>query len=65
MCMFVCSQSCIHAKVSWVARDVYVLQVSLPPSDGIEVLEEDYEFPEKDPDASEGWIDVRGEFQSY
>eukprot|EP00438_Fugacium_kawagutii_P005931 Skav229281 [mRNA] locus=scaffold952:380371:386639:- [translate_table: standard] len=34
-------------------------KVSLPPSDGIQVLEEEYEFPEKDPDASEGWIDVK------
>eukprot|EP00435_Cladocopium_sp_Y103_P032564 s2287_g8.t1 len=40
-------------------------EVSLPPSDGIEIVEEEYEYPEKDADASEGWIDVRGEFQSY
>ena len=41
------------------------LQVSLPPSDGIEIVEEEYEYPEKDADASEGWVDIRGEFQSY
>lgn len=40
-------------------------KVSLPPSDGIEIVEEEYEYPEKDADASEGWVDIRGEFQSY
>ena len=37
----------------------------MPPSDGIEVIEEEYDYPEKDADAAEGWIDMRGEFQSY
>ena len=35
------------------------------PSDGIEVTEEEYEYPEKDADAAEGWFDVRGDFQLY
>jgi len=39
--------------------------MQLPPSTGIEVEEVDFPWPEKDPDASEGWIDNRGEFQPY
>ena len=39
--------------------------VDLPPSDGVEVTDEEYEYPEKDPDAAEGWFDVRGDFQLY
>ena len=40
-------------------------QVALPPSDGVEVIEEDYEYPAKDADASDGWTDARGEFHEY
>merc|ERR1712187_685590 len=37
----------------------------LPPSDGIEVVDEDWPADEKRQDAAEGWVDNRGEFQHY
>ncbi|CAK9059023.1 unnamed protein product [Durusdinium trenchii] len=52
-----------HLKLE--AKPTAVPEVPLPPSDGIEVIEEEYDYPEKDADAAEGWIDMRGEFQSY
>lgn len=39
--------------------------VSLPSSTGIEVEEADFPWPEKNPEACEGWLDNRGEFQFY
>jgi len=32
---------------------------------GVEIVEEDYPWPEKRADAAEGWWDNRGEFQYY
>jgi len=40
-------------------------QIQLPSSEGLEVVEEDFEYPEKRADACDGWLDNRGEFQSY
>lgn len=40
-------------------------KVVLPPSDGVEVIEEDFPEPEKMPDACSGWRDNRGEFHAY
>merc|ERR1712176_179580 len=37
----------------------------LPPSDGVEVVDEDWPAEEKRADAAEGWMDNRGEFQAY
>jgi len=37
----------------------------LPPSTGITVEDEEIAWPEKDADAASGWMDNRGEFQSY
>jgi len=37
----------------------------LPPSTDIEVEDAEFPWPEKHPDASEGWVDNRGEFQAY
>lgn len=42
-----------------------VLRPTLPPSDGLVVEEEELPPLEKRPDASEGWFDLRGEFQRY
>lgn len=39
--------------------------VVLPPSTGIQVEDIDFPWPEKSPDACSGWVDNRGEFQSY
>eukprot|EP00933_Yihiella_yeosuensis_P071462 TRINITY_DN79668_c0_g1_i1.p1 TRINITY_DN79668_c0_g1~~TRINITY_DN79668_c0_g1_i1.p1 ORF type:complete len:335 (+),score=68.30 TRINITY_DN79668_c0_g1_i1:185-1189(+) len=39
--------------------------VNLPPSDGVEVVEEDYIYEEKHADANAGWTDNRGEFHIY
>jgi len=39
--------------------------VILPPSTGIEVEDAEFPWPAKNPDASEGWVDNRGEFQAY
>ncbi|CAE7228882.1 unnamed protein product [Symbiodinium sp. CCMP2592] len=36
-----------------------------PRTDGIEITEEEYPYPEKDADAAEGWFDNRNEFQLY
>lgn len=38
---------------------------ALPSSDGIEVEDAEFPWPEKDADASEGWFDNRGDFQYY
>eukprot|EP00913_Durusdinium_trenchii_P020106 g18894.t1 len=46
-----------HLKLE--AKPTAVPEVPLPPSDGIEVIEEEYDYPEKDADAAEGWIDMR------
>lgn len=40
-------------------------KVVLPSSDGVAVVDEDFPYPEKKSDASSGWMDNRGEFQSY
>merc|ERR1712187_599276 len=37
----------------------------LPPSDGIEVVDEVWPADEKRQDAAVGWVDNRGEFQNY
>jgi hypothetical protein len=39
--------------------------VPLPPSTGIYIEEEDFPWPEKDDDACDGFVDNRGDFQSY
>lgn len=39
--------------------------VVLPPSDGVEVIEEAWPEPEKQSDAAEGWWDNRGDFHAY
>lgn len=38
---------------------------NLPPSDGLEVVDEHWPAEPKSLDASEGWFDNRGEFQHY
>lgn len=40
-------------------------KVVLPSSDGVAVVDEDFPYAEKRADASSGWMDNRGEFQSY
>jgi hypothetical protein len=45
----------IQAKPTW----------TLPPSDGVEVVDEDWPAEEKLLDAASGWWDNRGEFQEY
>lgn len=46
--------------------DPSLSQPSLPyPSDGIEVVDEEYQWPEKSPDAVEGFYDNRGDFHEY
>lgn len=40
-------------------------RAALPSSDGIEVEDADFPWPEKNADASEGWFDNRGDFQYY
>lgn len=40
-------------------------KVVLPSSHGVVVVDEDFPYPEKESDASSGWMDNRGEFQSY
>jgi len=39
--------------------------VALPPSTGIQVEDDVFPWPQKNPDASEGWLDNRGDFQFY
>jgi len=40
-------------------------RAALPSSEGIEVEDADFPWPEKNDDASEGWFDNRGDFQYY
>lgn len=37
----------------------------LASADGVEVTDEEFEWPEKDADASSGWWDHRGDFYEY
>mmetsp|Transcript_17556 Transcript_17556/g.33021 ORF Transcript_17556/g.33021 Transcript_17556/m.33021 type:complete len:241 (+) Transcript_17556:68-790(+) len=41
------------------------VEVPSPRTDGIEIEDQEYQYPEKDPDASEGWMNNRNEFQMY
>lgn len=40
-------------------------RVTIPPSTGVVVEDDDFPWPEKNLAASEGWLDNRGEFQPY
>lgn len=52
-------------RINTVAPRQARARLELPPSTGITVEDEEIEWPEKDADAASGWMDNRGEFQSY
>lgn len=50
-----------RARPTQIQRPV----IKLPPSDGLEVIAEEYDELPKKPDACSGWTDNRGEFHLY
>mmetsp|Transcript_98594 Transcript_98594/g.234863 ORF Transcript_98594/g.234863 Transcript_98594/m.234863 type:complete len:259 (-) Transcript_98594:192-968(-) len=55
-----------NSKPSVSSRRIATAELQMAPrTDGIEITEEEYPYPEKDPDAAEGWFDNRNEFQPY
>jgi len=59
------SNNVIPAPHEHAPVETPVPRAALPSSDGIEVEDADFPWPEKNADASEGWFDNRGDFQYY